>query len=221
MKSILTSLLLIAFVAIAFVAIACERRQQILHEGSFTDVDSTVLHWKEYMDRDSFFREVALRGVIVNFARAKSEQEFRDSTFAETDFFGNGKPKALRNFANGQQQGVWKSWYENGSAKSSSIVNNGILRDYLSYYDNGITAVTASRLPDGTMSRMERWQNGNLKEEFKTDSTGRGTCTNYHPNGKKSATGNLLNFSPDNSWQRWDSLGLPLTDTVYGLSPSN
>lgn len=196
---------------------SCERRQQILHEGNFTDVDSTVLHWKEYLNHDSFFREVTLRGVIVNVARSKSEQEFRDSTFAETDYYGNGKPKALRNFESGQQQGIWKSWYENGNSKSSSVVANGVLRDYLSYYENGVSAVTASRLPDGTMSRMERWQNGNLKEEFKTDSTGSGTCTNYHPNGKKSAKGPLVNFSPDSIWQQWDSLGSPLKDTLYGI----
>ena len=215
MKSLLPILIIVALAVTS-----CERRQQILHEGDFVDVDSTVLHWKEYIDRDSFFREVSLRGIIVNVARAKTEAEFRDSTFSETDFFGNGKSKALRNFENGEQQGVWKSWYENGTSKSSSVVVNGILRDYLSYYDNGGSAVTASRMPDGTMSRIERWQNGNLKEEFRTDSTGKGTCTNYHENGKKSAAGKLLNFAPDSIWQRWDSIGQPFTDTTYGVAPA-
>ena len=204
----------------AFFVVSCERRQQVINEGDFTDVDSTVLHWKEYIDRDSFFREVSLRGIRVNFARAKSEQEFRDSTFAETDFFGNGKPKALRSFEKGEQKGIWKSWYEDGKTKSSSMVVNGVLRDYFSYYDNGAVAVTASRLPDGTMARTERWRNGNLKEEFATDSLGNGTCVNYYENGKKSGSGKLYRFAPDSTWQQWDSLGTPLADTTYGIGPA-
>ncbi len=209
------------FLILAIATVSCEKRKPILREGDFVDVDSAVLHWKEYIDRDTFFREVSLKGVIVNIAKSKTEQEFRDSTFTETDFFGNGKPRALRSFANGEQQGVWKSWYEKGNTKSSSLVVNGVLRDYFSYYENGTAAVTASRLPDGTMSRTERWQNGNLKEEFKTDSTGAGSCMNYHENGKKSASGNLLHFAPDSVWQRWDSLGQPMSDTAYGIAPLN
>jgi antitoxin component YwqK of YwqJK toxin-antitoxin module len=203
------------------VFVSCGKRREILRSGDFVDVDSTVLHWEEYIDRDSFFREVSLRGMIVNIARAKTEQEFRDSTFAETDFFGNGKPRALRSFEKGEQKGIWKSWYEDGKTKSSSIVVNGVLRDYFSYYDNGAVAVTASRLPDGTMSRTERWPNGNLKEEFTTDSLGNGTCVNYYENGKKSASGKLDRFAPDSTWMRWDSSGTPLTDTTYGLAPVN
>lgn len=204
-------------ISVSIFLCSCERRQQIINQGDYVDSDSTVLHWKEYLDRDSFFREVTLRGVIVNIARSKTEQEFRDSTFAETDFYGNGKPKALRNFKQGQQTGVWKSWYEDGKTKSSSLVVEGVLRDYFSYYDNGSIAVTASRAPDGTMTRTERWMNGNLKEEFTTDSLGNGSCTNYFPNGKKSASGNLSMFGPDSTWQRWDSLGNPMSDTTYGI----
>lgn len=195
---------------------SCERRQQIINEGDYVDVDSTVLHWKEYLDRDSFFREVTLRGVIINIARAESEQQFRDSTFSESDFYGNGKQKALRTFKQGRQSGVWKSWYEDGRPKSSSLVTDGVLRDYFSYYDNGAIAVTASKQPDGIMSRTERWRNGNLKEEFLTDSLGNGKCINYHPNGLKSDSGRLFLFAPFDTWKRWDSLGNPLTDTTYG-----
>lgn len=202
---------------IVFITFACNPRENIINEGDYIDADSTVLHWKEYIDRDSFFREVTLRGTIVNLARAKNEQEFRDSTFSETDYWGSGQPKATRSFKQGEQTGIWKSWYEDGKAKSSSLVDNGVLRNYFSYYDNGAIAVTASRQPDGTMSRTERWRNGNLKEEFTTDSLGYGTCVNYHPNGKKSAMGNLVRFAPDSTWQRWDSLGNQLADTTYGI----
>lgn len=198
---------------------ACNPRQNVINEGDYIGADSTTLHWKEYIDRDSFFREVTLQGIIVNLARAKSEQDFRDSTFSETDFWGPGKPKSTRTFKQGQQTGIWKSWYEDGKAKSSSLVDNGVLRDYFSYYDNGAIAVTASRQPDGTMNRTERWNNGNLKEEFTTDSLGNGKCTNYHPNGKKSTAGKLIHFAPDSTWQRWDSLGIQLSDTIYGIAP--
>jgi antitoxin component YwqK of YwqJK toxin-antitoxin module len=194
---------------------ACERRQQIINQGNFVANDSTVLYWKEYLNNDSFFREVRQGQIVVNIARAQNEKEYRDSTFTETDFFSNGKPKATRSFSAGVQTGNWKSWYEDGRQKSSSLVMNGELRDYFSYYDNGAIAVTASRQPDGTMSRTERWRNGNLKEEFLTDSIGNGTCTNYHPNGKKSQAGKLLRFAPAETWQRWDSLGNAISDTTY------
>lgn len=206
------------FVILAVALSSCERRRQVINEGDYIDADSTVLHWKEYLDRDSFFREVTLRGAIINIARTKTEQDFRDSTFTETDFYGNGQPRALRSFENGKQNGVWVSWYEDGKKKSSSIVVNGVLRDYFSYYDNGAIAVTASRQQDGTMTRTERWKNGNLKEEFTTDSLGYGKCVDYHPNGKKSGAGNLARFAPDSTWQRWDSLGNTMTDTTYGIS---
>lgn len=197
---------------------SCERRQQIINEGDFVDTDSTLLHWKEYVLRDSFFREVTLQGKIVSRAEALDEKAFRDSSFMETDFYGNGNEKATRNFEKGVQKGVWKSWYEDGTAKSSSIVDNGVLRDYFSYYDNGSIAVTASRQPDGTMSRTERWRNGNLKEEFLTDSLGNGRCKNYHPNGMRSDSGALFRFAPSDTWMRWDSLGSPISDTTYGTA---
>lgn len=196
---------------------SCEPRENIINEGDYVDADSTILHWKEYIDRDSFFREVTLNGQIINIARCKTEQEFRDSTFTETDFWTPTQPKATRTFENGMQTGVWKTWYEDGKPKSSSLVVNGVLRDYFSYYDDGSSAVTASKAPDGTMARMERWRNGNLKEEFTTDSLGNGTCTNYHENGKKSMSGKLRLFAPDSTWQRWDSLGAPMKDTTYGI----
>ena len=177
---------------------ACERRQQVLHEGSSLIDDSTVVQWKEFLDHDTFVREVRSHGKIILIAKAMNEQEFRDSTFTETSYFPNGKPLALRSFSKGKQSGNWKSWYENGNLKSNSVVFNGELRDYLSYYEDGSIAVTGSRLPDGTMSRTERWRNGNLKEEFTTDSTGKGNCINYHMNGRKSGEGRLFNFTPDN-----------------------
>lgn len=195
---------------------ACERRQQIIAEGDFTDVDSSIYHWKEYLDRDSFFREVTLQGKIVSVGKSKTQEEFRDSTFSETDFYANGKQKATRTFVSGSQEGVWKSWYEDGKTKSASVVDDGVLRDYLSYYDDGAIAVTASKAADGTMSRTERWRNGNLKEEFLTDSLGNGRCKNYHPNGMKSDSGALFRFAPSDNWMRWDSLGNSLSDTTYG-----
>jgi len=200
-----------------FLATSCQRRQQIINEGDYVDSDSvTVLHWKEYIVRDSFFREVTVQGKIVSFAEAVNEESFRDSTFSETDFYSNGNQKATRSFDKGRQKGVWKSWYEDGTNKSSSVVDYGVLRDYFSYYDNGSIAVTASRQPDGTLSRTERWRNGNLKEEFITDSLGNGKCTNYYENGKKSQAGALIRFAPIDTWQRWDSLGNALGDTTYG-----
>lgn len=207
----------LSFVLILF-STSCNRRQQVINEGDFVDADSTVVHWKEYLNRDSFFREVTLKGQIVSLACSKTEQEFRDSSFTETDYYGNGREKALRTFEKGKQKGVWKSWYEDGKTKSSSLVDNGILRNYLSYYDDGSIAVTASRQPDGTMSRTERWRNGNLKEEFLTDSLGNGTCKNYHPNGMKSDSGALFRFAPMDKWLRWDSLGSPISDTTYGTA---
>jgi antitoxin component YwqK of YwqJK toxin-antitoxin module len=194
----------------------CERRQQIIAEGDFTDADSSVYHWKEYMDRDSFFREVTSQGKIVSVGKSKTQEAFRDSTFSETDFYTNGKQKASRNFVKGSQQGVWKSWYEDGKTKSASVVDAGVLRDYLSYYDDGSIAVTASKATDGTMSRTDRWRNGNLKEEFITDSLGNGKCTNYYENGKKQQEGTLFRFTPSGNWLRWDSLGNSLSDTTYG-----
>jgi antitoxin component YwqK of YwqJK toxin-antitoxin module len=196
---------------------SCERRQQIINEGNFTAEDSTVYHWKEYMFNDSFFREVTSQGKRMTFTIAQTQQKFRDSTFAETDYYANGNRKATRNFIEGRQEGVWQSWYEDGRSKSSSVVSNGVLRDYFSYYDSGSIAVTASRAEDGTMSRAERWRNGNLKEEFLTDSLGNGTCTNYHENGRRSQEGKLYRFAPAGEWQRWDSLGAPMSDTTYGL----
>lgn len=198
-------------------AASCERRQQVLHEGSSVLDDSTVVQWKEFLDHDTFVREVRSQGKIILIAKAMNEKEFRDSTFTETSYFPNGKPLALRSFSHGKQSGNWKSWYENGTLKSSSLVTNGVLRDYVSYYDDGSIAVTGSRLPDGTMSRTERWRNGNLKEEFTTDSTGKGNCVNYHMNGRKSAEGKLFNFTPDSVWHRWDTLGVSLPDTSYGI----
>lgn len=196
--------------------VGCERRQQVIAEGDFTDADSAVYHWKEYMHLDSFIREVTLQGKIVSIAKSKTQEEFRDSTFSETDFYINGKQKATRTFVSGKQEGVWKSWYEDGKTKSASVVDGGTLRDYLSYYDDGSIAVTASKAPDGTMSRTERWRNGNLKEEFLTDSLGNGRCKNYHPNGMKSDSGALFRFAPSDIWMRWDSLGNQRSDTTYG-----
>lgn len=207
------------FVVISVVAmflLSCERRQQIIAEGEFTDVDSSVYHWKEYMRQDSFIREVSIQGVVVTISKSKTQEEFRDSTFSETDFYLSGKQKATRNFVFGQQQGVWKSWYEDGTTKSAIVVDAGVLRDYLSYYDDGAIAVTASRSADGMMSRTERWRNGNLKEEFLTDSLGNGRCKNYHPNGMKSDSGALFRFAPSDTWMRWDSLGNQSSDTTYG-----
>ncbi len=195
---------------------SCERRQQIIAQGTFVDVDSTVYQWKEYMHQDSFFREVTTQGKIITIGKSKTQQEFRDSTFSETDFYPNGKQKASRNFISGKQKGVWKSWYEDGKTKSASVVDGRTLRDYLSYYDNGSIAVTASTAVNGTMSRTDRWRNGNLKEEFVTDSLGNGKCTNYFENGKKQQEGSLVRFTPAGDWLRWDSLGNSLSDTTYG-----
>jgi antitoxin component YwqK of YwqJK toxin-antitoxin module len=100
------------------------------------------------------------------------------------------------------------------------VVDDGVLRDYLSYYDDGSIAVTASRAVDGTMSRTDRWRNGNLKEEFFTDSIGNGKCTNYFENGKKQQEGMLFRFTPSGDWLRWDSLGNQLSDTTYGTPVS-
>jgi|GEM_PF-1267595 antitoxin component YwqK of YwqJK toxin-antitoxin module len=197
-------------------ATGCNPRQQIIAEGDFVDVDSTVYHWKEYLLRDTFYREVSRGGVRVNLSLSESEKNFRDSTFSETDYYANGKTKATRNFVAGQQQGLWSTWYETGITKSKSVVDKGILRDYVSYYDDGGTAVTASRAPDGIMSRTDRWRNGNLKEDFITDSLGNGRCTNYFENGKKQQEGTLFRFTPSGDWQRWDSLGNSLSDTTYG-----
>lgn len=196
--------------------ISCERRQKILSEGDFVGTDSSLLHWKEYIIRDSFFREISSQGRIVTLSKCASQKDFIDSTFSETDYYTGGQPKASRNFVLGTQQGVWKTWYENGTAKSASVVDAGVLRDYASYYDDGAVAVTASRADDGTMSRTDRWRNGNLKEEFITDSLGNGKCTNYYLNGRKEQEGMLFRFTPSGDWQRWDSLGIPLSDTTYG-----
>lgn len=215
MKSLAVGPLFLA-VVMWFIS-SCGRRQQVVSEGNFVASDSvTVLHWKEYLDRDSFFRDVTTGGVLVNRARSKSQEEFLDSTFSETDFFTTGKPKATRSFDRGVQNGVWNTWYDNGKTKSKSRIDQGLLRDYISYYDDGADAVSASRAPDGMLSRTERWRNGNLKEEFLTDSLGNGRCVNYHPNGRKSDSGGLYLFAPFDDWKRWDSLGKPLADTTYG-----
>lgn len=214
MTSVRTLILLFALVLLGFVA--CERRKEIISEGDFVAEDSSVYHWKEYLRNDSFFREVTAQGKLTTFTIAKTQKEYLDSTFAETDYYANGNSKATRNFVAGVQEGVWQSWYEDGKTKSSSLVNGGVLRDYFSYYDSGTIAVTASRAEDGTMSRAERWRNGNLKEEFLTDSIGNGKCTNYYENGKKSQEGMLFRFSPSGDWQRWDSSGNALSDTTYG-----
>src|ERR1044071_3523877 len=110
---------------LSILSVSCgNRRQQVLNEGDYVASDSvTVLHWKEYMDRDSFFREVTSGNVIINKARSKSQQDFADSTFAETDFYENGKPKATRNFESGKQTGIWNTWYEDGKTKSKSMID--------------------------------------------------------------------------------------------------
>ncbi len=196
--------------------LACNPRQEIIAEGDFVDVDSTVYHWKEYVKLDTFYREVTARGVRVTLSQSESQEKFLDSTFSEVDYYPNGKQKATRNFVSGKQQGVWSTWYEDGKPKSKSVVDQNVLRDYLSYYDNGSIAVTGSFTADGMKSRTERWRNGNLKEEFLTDSLGNGKCTNYFENGKKQQEGMLFRFTPSGDWQRWDSLGTPLSDTTYG-----
>jgi antitoxin component YwqK of YwqJK toxin-antitoxin module len=196
---------------------SCERRQQIIAEGEFAnETDSAIYRYKEYIFRDTFYREVSFKGVLVTKTMSILQQAYVDSTFSETDFYPNGNQKATRNFIAGKQQGVWGSWYEDGKIKSKSVVDAGLLRDYLSYYENGSIAVTASRAADGKMSRTDRWRNGNLKEEFITDSLGNGNCTNYYPNGRKQQEGALFRFTPSGNWHRWDSLGKPIADTSYG-----
>ncbi len=203
---------------LTLLTLGCEPKQQIISEGDYITPGDTngLLHRKEYLFHDSFFLEETKNGILHSLAQCKTEEQFRDSTFSQVFYFTNGKPKASRNFLHGDQQGLWKSWYEDGKPKSASMVDKGILRDYFSYYDNGSIAVTASRQPDGTMSRTERWRNGNLKEEFLTDSLGKGRCKNYHPNGMKSDSGALFRFAPSDTWVRWDSLGNALSDTTYG-----
>lgn len=197
---------------------SCEPKQQILSEGDYITPGDTngLLHRKEYLFHDSFFVEETKNGIRHTLTQCKTEEQFRDSTFSQIFYFNNGVPKASRNFLHGDQSGLWKSWYEDGQQKSASMVDKGVLRDYFSYYDNGSIAVSASRQPDGVMSRTERWRNGNLKEEFISDSLGNGRCTNYHENGKKSQSGGLILFAPFDTWQRWDSLGNQLSDTIYG-----
>lgn len=201
--------------ALILLFVSCERRQQILHEGSSVADDSSIVQWKEFLDHDTFVREVRSQGKIILLAKASSEEDFRDSTFSETSFFADGKPMALRIFSQGKQNGVWMSWYQSGKTKSKSVVDHGILRDYLSYYEDGTIAVTGSRSPNGIMSRTERWRNGNLKETFTTDTAGNGKCTNYFENGRKSTEGRLSNFVQSGTWSRWDSTGNMLSDTSY------
>ena len=200
----------------AVVQVSCERRPEIIGEGNFEDNDSTVYHWKAFIRNDTFIREVTLKGIIVNVATAASEEDFRDSTFSETDYFANGKPHASRTFRRGAHQGVWKSWYEDGQLKSSSLIDAGGLRDYFFYYEDGSNAITASRQPDGMKSHTERWRNSNLKEEFLTDSLGNGRCVNYYSNGMKSDSGRLYLYVPVDTWKRWDSTGTVRPDTTYG-----
>jgi antitoxin component YwqK of YwqJK toxin-antitoxin module len=195
-------------------AVPDERR--VLHAEGDINVDGDIVHWQAYAERDSFFKSFTLDKKMNAMILAKSQAEMNDSTFTRRDYSPGGKLVAVKSWRSGVPHGEWFSYHANGMPASHSVLDNGMLLSYSAWYASGKTQVEGKRNADGTMARTEYFENGNPGQEFQTDTLGNGTGKYWWRNGRPREEGGLLRFSPQGRWKRYDTLGQPLPDTIYG-----
>lgn len=204
------------FVLLVFSAFSCGKKRNITAQGE-TLMDGRRIQWETYTERDSFFKTYTENGKLLSITAAPSEKVYNDSTFSEKDFAPEGQLIQVKSFRKGRPDKEWISYYADGKKKSYSLTQNGVLMKYSAWYADGKTQVEAMRQPDGKMERKEYLGNGNLIQEFQTDSLGNGHCSTYYMNGTKSGEGELYRFTPIGFWKRFDTLGNPQPDTLIGV----
>ncbi len=201
---------------------SCSRKKpvadtrRVLHAEGDINVDGEIVHWQAYAERDSFFRSFTLDKKMNAMILAKSQAEMDDSTFTRRDYSQDGKLVAVKSWRGGVAHGEWTSYHPNGNRASHSVISNGVLQSYTAWYASGKVQVDGKRLPDGTMERTEFFETGKPGQEFKTDTLGNGSGKYWWRNGNLREEGGLLRFAPQGRWKRYDTLGKPLPDTIYG-----
>jgi antitoxin component YwqK of YwqJK toxin-antitoxin module len=196
---------------------ACSGKPEPIRSGQVVDTDGRPVVWTQQLINDSFIEEGIYNGHLRWWKYAKTQKEFDDSTFYQVDFYDNGVVRMQKHFKHGIPDGQWLQYFETGKTKSRTHILQGKPIDYKAYNEQGAVVVTAHYTSDKMMERSEYYPNGNPFQQMTTDSLGAGRCTTYHANGTRSAEGNLIRFAPGGIWNRWDSLGTSLPDTLYKL----
>ncbi len=204
---------------IPLLLISCGKKRVITSQGEMIYNEKTV-QWEIFEEHDTCFKVITDNSILVAILSAPTESHLKDSTFFEKIYFPNGAIAQTKSYLHRKPDGEWTSWYSASKKKAVSKTANGVLIEFRSWYENGKPKVTGRRGEDGRMTRREFFINGKPHQVFDTDSLGNGTCMSFFMTGKKEAEGNIYKFSPVGVWKRYDSLGKPQTDTLYGLDPS-
>ncbi|MGL4599112.1 MAG: toxin-antitoxin system YwqK family antitoxin [Bacteroidia bacterium] len=205
------------FCCLLALLVSCSGKPSPIRSGQIVDTDGRPVVWTQYVINDSFIEEGMYNGKMRWWKYAKTQKEFDDSTFYQVDFFENGVVRMNKHFKNGIPDKIWRQYFETGKTKSITHIESGKALDYKAYNEEGNLVVRAAYTREKIMERSEFYPDGKPFQQMSTDSTGAGRCTTYHANGKPSAEGNLMRYAPGGIWNRWDSLGNALPDTLYKL----
>lgn len=199
------------------IAVSCGKRRKVIEQETFRSENGGVAERVVYTENDSFYIVNIENRITVSRITTLSRETYKDSTFRYEEFYPEKKPRAVQFYEHGKPVNTWKSWYANGQLQAVSEYDNHTLRHYQSWYDNGKLQAEGTRHPNGKLFRIEQYYNGNLKEKIETDSLGNGKCTYYYFNGIRKEEGKLRNYLPSGVWQKFDTLGVYLKDTLYGI----
>ncbi|HEU4719634.1 MAG TPA: hypothetical protein VFU15_17440 [Bacteroidia bacterium] len=210
----------ILFFSCALIAVSCGKRRKVIGGGTLYFPQTGKETWLLYLENDSCYEAFYSGNTLVRIISAKTKEEMEDSTYLERCYFPDGKLLLTKQFIHRVPEGEWTTYYDTGKQKSWKVIRHGVPLHYKDWFEDGRLSVEGIRDPNGNLDRKQYYYNGNMDQEFTTDSLGNGHCKAYHKNGKIETEGQLNYFSPFGLWKRWDSLGNPRTDTVYGI-PGN
>ena len=142
-------------------------------------------------------------------------------------YYENGKLKEQAYFKNGVLTGKYSEFYENGKKKSVCNYKDNLLEGaQYSYYESGklesIYPFSSGKLNGLT---KEYYENGKLKiTKNWTMGSCSGVCKEYYENGRLKATGQLSNNMKVGVWTYYDEFGYPSYmnhDRVYYVPRGN
>ncbi|SIS40038.1 Antitoxin component YwqK of the YwqJK toxin-antitoxin module [Zobellia uliginosa] len=149
-------------------------------------------------------------------------------SYAETEYFENGKVRSLETYADGKRNGKQESYYANGFKKEESKYDQGLKVMEKKYHDNGKLAFSATYNANGPIGVREEYNKKGIKTRHTPYDDGRlqgvditynfntgnkyvekeykdgivdGIYKEYYPNGELATEGQYVKGQREGKWK--------------------
>lgn len=131
-----------------------------------------------------------------------------DSTFTEFAFYEHGGRMIIREFKNGQQDGLFVAYHNDGAKKNlATFVDGKAHGDFTGWYETG-EVYTKRSFENGVMTALANYyRNGQIIGEVVVEGGEIVSGVYYHENGAIRSEGKIKNGQRSGTWKTYDEQG--------------